>query len=129
MPLMLQAVSVLIPPAPQQSTPEDRCRGELAQRICSLIYAIDYFGPGAQLMTSVSEMIIRNQLSRETVQQAEQWAMKGLEVVVSTRKASKEPIPMCEIAYAVQLFNMASLRAVSFSSINFFLAQPDPCIS
>jgi len=63
-------------------------------------------------MTSVSEMIIRNQLSRETVQQAEQWAMKGLEVVVSTRKASKEPIPMCEIAYAVQLFNMASLRAI-----------------
>jgi len=93
MPLMLQAVSILIPPAPQESTPEDRCRG-------------------AQLMTSISEMIIRNKLSLETVQQAEQWAMKGLEVVVSTRKASKEPIAICEIAYAVQLFNMASLRAI-----------------
>jgi len=93
MPLMLQAVSILIPPPPQESTPEDRCRG-------------------AQLMTSISEMIIRNNLSRETVQQAEQWAMKGLEVVVATRKASKEPIGICEVAYAVQLFNMASLRAI-----------------
>jgi len=70
---------------------------------------------GSQIMTSISEMIIRNQLSRETVQQAEQWAMKGLEVVVATRKASKEPIAICEVAYAVQLFNMASLRAVSSS--------------
>ncbi|KAJ3560148.1 hypothetical protein NP233_g11025 [Leucocoprinus birnbaumii] len=94
MPLMLQACSILIPPAPQESTPEDKCRG-------------------AQLMTSISEMIIRNNLSRESVQQAEQWAMKGLEVVVATRKATKEPIPICEVAYAVQLFNMASIRAVS----------------
>ena len=70
---------------------------------------------GSQIMTSISEMIIRNQLSRETVQQAEQWAMKGLEVVIATRKASKEPIAICEVAYAVQLFNMASLRAVSSS--------------
>jgi len=70
---------------------------------------------GAQIMTSISEMIIRNQLSRESVQQAEQWAMKGLEVVIATRKASKVPIAICEIAYAVQLFNMASLRAVSSS--------------
>ncbi|KXN89334.1 hypothetical protein AN958_05832 [Leucoagaricus sp. SymC.cos] len=93
MPLMLQACSILIPPAPKESSPEDRCRG-------------------AQLMTSISEMIIRNKLSRETVQQAEQWAMKGLEVVVATRKASKELVPMCEMAYAVQLFNMASLRAI-----------------
>ncbi|KAF5356961.1 hypothetical protein D9756_006584 [Leucocoprinus leucothites] len=93
MPLMLQAVSILIPPAPQESTPEDKCRG-------------------AQLMTSISEMIIRNTLSHESVQQAEQWAMKGLEVVVATRKASKEPIPICEVAYAVQLFNMASIRAI-----------------
>ncbi|EKM77321.1 hypothetical protein AGABI1DRAFT_115251 [Agaricus bisporus var. burnettii JB137-S8] len=93
MPLMLQAVSILIPPSPQESTPEDKCRG-------------------AQLMTSISEMIVRNKLTRETVQQAEQWAMKGLEVVVTTRKASKEPIGICEVSYAVQLFNMASLRAI-----------------
>lgn len=66
-------------------------------------------------MTSISEMIIRNKLSRESLQQAEQWAVKGLEVVVTTRKASKEPIAICEVAYAVQLFNMASLRAVSSS--------------
>jgi hypothetical protein len=64
-------------------------------------------------MTSISEMIVRNKLTRESVQQAEQWAMKGLEVVVATRKASKEPIVICEVSYAVQLFNMASLRAVS----------------
>ncbi|KAL9709556.1 hypothetical protein Ac2012v2_007295 [Leucoagaricus gongylophorus] len=93
MPLMLQAVSILIPPAPQESSPEDKCRG-------------------AQIMTSISEMIIRNKLSRESLQQAEQWAVKGLEVVVTTRKASKEPIAICEVAYAVQLFNMASLRAI-----------------
>jgi len=28
MPLMLQAVSILIPPAPQESNPEDKCRGK-----------------------------------------------------------------------------------------------------
>ena len=28
MPLMLQAVSILIPPAPQESNPEDKCRGQ-----------------------------------------------------------------------------------------------------
>ena len=28
MPLMLQAVSILIPPAPQESSPEDKCRGQ-----------------------------------------------------------------------------------------------------
>lgn len=110
MPLMLQAVSILIPPSPQESTPEDKCRGKSGCLFSS--FSLIKSMLGAQLMTSISEMIVRNKLTRETVQQAEQWAMKGLEVVVTTRKASKEPIGICEVSYAVQLFNMASLRAV-----------------
>jgi hypothetical protein len=64
-------------------------------------------------MGSIAEMIVRNEPSQESLAQAEQWAMKGLEVAVKTRKDSKELIPICEVSYAVQLFNMASLRAVS----------------
>ncbi|KAG6873661.1 hypothetical protein C0995_012595 [Termitomyces sp. Mi166 len=96
MPLYLQAISVLVPPSPEDSTDDERCRG-------------------AQLMANLSELIIRNQSkpTKEILQQAEAWALKGLQI---TMKAKEKPLnvnPTCELAFAVALFNVAALRRMA----------------
>ncbi|KAG5637353.1 hypothetical protein H0H81_004865 [Sphagnurus paluster] len=99
MPLYLQAISILVPPPPQYSSDEDRCRG-------------------AQLMSNLSELIIRSQpqLTEETLHQAEAWAAKGLEITVYAKEhaaANKAVDPTCELAFAVALFNVAALRRIA----------------
>ncbi|KAF8149961.1 hypothetical protein B0H34DRAFT_802091 [Crassisporium funariophilum] len=95
LPLYLQAVTILIPPAPAKSAPEDRCRG-------------------AQLMGNIAELILHNGLSPEAVLQAESWAQKGLDVVTSARQFStSNKHDVCEVAYAVLLYNVAMLRELS----------------
>ncbi|KAF9458967.1 hypothetical protein BDZ94DRAFT_1172522 [Collybia nuda] len=96
MPLYLQAISVLIPPPPQYSSVEDRCRG-------------------AQLMTNLSELIIRSHhsLSSKALHQAEMWATKALDVAMNSKESTSIQQPTCEIAFAVALFNIAALRRMA----------------
>ncbi|KAJ3715252.1 hypothetical protein DFJ43DRAFT_1102677 [Lentinula guzmanii] len=91
MPLYLQAISLLIPPAPKKSTPEDRCRG-------------------AQLMGNLSEMIMRGAPTPETLHQAEAWASQALAVTKKARADASKPIVQCEEVYAAALFNVATFR-------------------
>ncbi|KAK0474213.1 hypothetical protein IW261DRAFT_1499438 [Armillaria novae-zelandiae] len=93
MPLYLQAISILIPPPPQTSSPDDQCRG-------------------AQMMGNLSELIIRGKPTPEKLQQAESWAKQSLAILQRTRR-QYEPIPICEYAYAAALFNIGMLREMS----------------
>ncbi|KAF8068748.1 hypothetical protein FPV67DRAFT_1414407 [Lyophyllum atratum] len=96
MPLYLQAISILVPPSPQSSSDEDRCRG-------------------AQLMSNLSDLIIRSQPkpTEEVLHQAEAWATKGLEIAMHAKETSATPDPTCEVAFAVALFNVAALKQMA----------------
>ncbi|KIK60151.1 hypothetical protein GYMLUDRAFT_43909 [Collybiopsis luxurians FD-317 M1] len=93
MPLYLNAISLLIPPAPKKSSVEDRCRG-------------------AQLMTNLSELIMRGAPTPQTLHQAEAWASQALAVSRKARgEASKsKPVDLCEEVYAAALYNVATFR-------------------
>ena len=95
--MYLQAISILIPTSPAETTPEDYCRG-------------------AALMGNISELIVRYQLKdgepAEALVQAEAWANKGLELATSMRKKVSKKCEECEEAYAVLLYNMAMIREV-----------------
>ncbi|KAF9262498.1 hypothetical protein L218DRAFT_945333 [Marasmius fiardii PR-910] len=95
MPLYLQAISLLIPPAPKQSSPEDRCRG-------------------AQLMGSLSELLMRGKPTPERIHQAEAWATQALAVLQKTRGGlNRKQIWTCEAAYAAALFNVAAFKEMA----------------
>ncbi|KAF8884866.1 hypothetical protein CPB85DRAFT_1337628 [Mucidula mucida] len=95
LPLYLQAIFILIPPPPQESPPEDQCRG-------------------AQLMGNISELILHRpgKLTPERLNQAESWAKQALGTLQKTRKLH-EPIPICEVAYAAALFNVGFMREIA----------------
>ncbi|PPQ76323.1 hypothetical protein CVT24_008382 [Panaeolus cyanescens] len=93
LPLYLQAISILIPPPPNKTSAQDRCRG-------------------AQLMGNVADLILRRSISPEAITQAESWAKKGLEITSGARMA-RGPIEACEVAYAVLLYNFAMIRELS----------------
>ncbi|KAF9036213.1 hypothetical protein BJ165DRAFT_1533064 [Panaeolus papilionaceus] len=93
LPLYLQAISILIPPPPTKTSAQDRCRG-------------------AQLMGNVADLILRRSTSSEAIAQAESWAKKGLEVT-SAARMSRSAIDVCEVAYAVLLYNFAMIRELS----------------
>ncbi|KAF5344033.1 hypothetical protein D9758_012877 [Tetrapyrgos nigripes] len=99
MPLYLQAISLLIPPAPKVASPEDRCRG-------------------AQLMGNLSELIMRRPPSPETLHQAEAWASQALAVIKKARAEIKSTIPGCEEVYAAALFNVAYFREISGDKVS-----------
>ncbi|GLB42037.1 putative tpr domain-containing protein [Lyophyllum shimeji] len=93
-PLYLQAISVLIPPEPEKASDEDRCRG-------------------AQVMSNLANVILRShgpQPSEEVLHQAEAWANKALEIAKQAKESSTTPDPTCEEAFAVGLFNVATMR-------------------
>jgi len=101
MPLYLQAISILIPPPPHFSSVDDRCRG-------------------AQLMTALADLIIReggqHQIFSKTLHQAELWSMKALEIAMQHSRAnqsSSAPNTVCDVAYAVALYNIGALRRIS----------------
>ncbi|EIM89060.1 uncharacterized protein STEHIDRAFT_94126 [Stereum hirsutum FP-91666 SS1] len=91
-PLYLQAISLLIP-TPQSGnigSPSDICRG-------------------AQLMTSLSELLMRTP-TPEKLHQAEAWASQALGLIEKTQKQAREKESICEQALAVALFNLGSIR-------------------
>ncbi|KAJ3517933.1 hypothetical protein NLJ89_g181 [Agrocybe chaxingu] len=94
MPLYLQAIAILIPPAPAVPMPTST-----------------YIG--AQLMSNVAELILRNHpsdnVSPEVLHQAESWAKKGLDITATTRERSPYKHSICEEAYAIMLYNLAMI--------------------
>lgn len=72
-------------------------------------------------MGNVAELLVRNldskNASPETVSQAESWAKKGLEVVISARKVSPIEVDVCEEAFAVLLYNVAMIREVNKKTV------------
>ncbi|KAJ7108537.1 hypothetical protein C8R44DRAFT_884609 [Mycena epipterygia] len=95
MPLYLQGSSLLISEGGTQSSPEDICQG-------------------AQLMNNIAELIIRGDPTTERQKYAEAWAQKALSLLEKTRKGTtKAPIPTCEAALAVALFNAGILRELA----------------
>ena len=96
MPLYLQAISILIPPPPQVTSADDQCRA-------------------AQLMGNIAELILRTSMEPASVEQAESWVNKGLEVASRVRKSTFRTHSICEHAYAMMLYNLAMIRDVSGS--------------
>ncbi|KAF8910626.1 hypothetical protein CPB84DRAFT_1764172 [Gymnopilus junonius] len=98
LPLYLQAISILLPPTPNVTPVEDRCRG-------------------AQLMGNVAELMISStntkNASPEALSQAEAWARKGLDVVIAARKLSPIKCDVCEESFAMLLYNVAMIRELS----------------
>ncbi|KAF5373204.1 hypothetical protein D9757_010564 [Collybiopsis confluens] len=94
MPLYLQAISLLIPPAPKKSSAEDRCRG-------------------AQLMMNLSELIMRGQPTPQVLHQTESWATQALGVTKKARRELSKPADLCEEVYAAALFNVATFREMA----------------
>ncbi|TFK49177.1 hypothetical protein OE88DRAFT_1663615 [Heliocybe sulcata] len=99
MTLYLQAISILMPPAGSGNTTsaEDSCRA-------------------AQLMSSLSELIMRRTPTPENLHQAEAWAQQALAVVnktVKTARGDPEQIAGCEAALGAVLFNLGSLREMN----------------
>lgn len=66
-------------------------------------------------MGHLSELIIRGGTGppSERLQQAEAWARKSLSIAQNTKRLSPHQIPMCEIAYAVALFNVGMMRELA----------------
>ncbi|KAF8887521.1 hypothetical protein BD779DRAFT_1526715, partial [Infundibulicybe gibba] len=91
MPLDLHATTILIPPPPQVSSTEDRCRG-------------------AQVMLSLSELIMRREPTAQVRHQTEAWAAKGLDILADAAKRPKEDGSICDYALAAALFNMGVLQ-------------------
>ncbi|ETW78062.1 hypothetical protein HETIRDRAFT_325616 [Heterobasidion irregulare TC 32-1] len=101
-PLYLQAISLLVPPP-------NSGKHVSAAEICR----------GAQLMSNLSELLMRGSPSPQKVHQAELWAKQGLSVIEKTQKNARgsrsesEGLQICEEVLAVTLFNLASIREVS----------------
>lgn len=93
MPLFLQAISILMPPAPEKAAAEDQCRA-------------------AQLMGNLAELILRTKNDPDALMQAESWAKKGLDIASRTRKSTIVKHPVCEASYAFMLYNLAMIRDV-----------------
>ncbi|KZT23713.1 hypothetical protein NEOLEDRAFT_1136204 [Neolentinus lepideus HHB14362 ss-1] len=97
--LYLQAISILMPPAGSGNTAsaEDSCRV-------------------AQLMSNLSELIMRGSPTPDKLHQAEAWAQQALAVVNKTTKTARgnpEQIAGCEETLGAVLFNLGSLREMN----------------
>ncbi|THH19114.1 hypothetical protein EW146_g1984 [Bondarzewia mesenterica] len=90
-PLYLQAISLLVPPPNSGKTSS----------------------AGAQLMSNLSELLMRGSPTPQKLHQADAWARQALSVIEKTQKNSRGPpgdLETCEQALAATLFNLASLR-------------------
>lgn len=67
-------------------------------------------------MGNVADLILRRSTSSEAITQAESWAKKGLEVT-SAARMSRSAIDVCEVAYAVLLYNFAMIREVLYLAL------------
>jgi hypothetical protein len=125
MPLYLQATSLLIPPPPRTSSPEDRCRG-MSQGHLVFLHSLMYLRSGAQLMSNLSELMMRASTSsspeqaQHLRQQAEAWARKARDIIAHTKPPSdSEAMSLCDVALAATLFNLGTLREVASSFLSF----------
>ncbi|KAJ3711304.1 hypothetical protein C8R42DRAFT_728650 [Lentinula raphanica] len=117
MPLYLHAISLLIPPAPKKSSPEDRCRA-------------------ASLMTHLSSLVLNSRPPAQSVDdqksthvhQAESWAKQALAVATQARTEILHPpqrsrffggggrddssvdAEFCDRVYAAALFNLGVFK-------------------
>ncbi|KAH9915762.1 hypothetical protein B0H21DRAFT_326380 [Amylocystis lapponica] len=93
-PLYLQAISLLVPPASakRRTTTEEKCRG-------------------AELMNNLSELSLRGPPTPEKRDRAEQWARQALSTIERTKAsaAGDADLTTCETALAAVLFNLGSL--------------------
>lgn len=81
---------------------------------------------GAQIMNSISELIIRGEPTAEAHHQAESWAVKGLEILVkATEESQAEKCATCEVGLAVSLVSLGALREVLY---NGYFRYPIPLI-
>jgi hypothetical protein len=101
---------------------------KLQQKICARVEILPFpflcfteFSTGAQLMNNIAELIVRGDPTTERQKYAESWAQKALSILQTTRKNTKEPIPTCELALSVALFNAGMLREVYASKSPMFL--------
>ncbi|KAF8220921.1 hypothetical protein L208DRAFT_727251 [Tricholoma matsutake] len=93
MALYLHTMSILIPPPPQSSSVEDRCRG-------------------AQVMTALSDLIMRNpefNSVSEALRQAELWSKKALDI--ATQHSSRlNNVVHCDAVLVAAAYNIGILK-------------------
>ena len=120
LPLFLQAISFLIPPPPKTSPAVNRCQGSCFTWFTTITITIL---PGAQTMSSISDLIIRVNPTSDGIVQAESWSRKALDITTDARSKLRQESskwfsstpktdPTCEFALAVSLYNIGVLRAV-----------------
>lgn len=122
MPLYLQAISILIPSSPEspQASIEDRCRAaQLMSNLSELLIRARYrFQNRRKLDPLTSTAVVHSDGDMEPaamLTQAEKWAVKALELSKNAREEGskkQQPDPTCEVAFAVALFNVATLRRI-----------------
>ncbi|KAJ7892869.1 hypothetical protein B0H14DRAFT_2686160 [Mycena olivaceomarginata] len=104
-PLYTQGISLLVPQDGVKAQPEDMCQA-------------------AHLMNNIAELVVRNPTA-ERQEYAQTWAQKSLGLLQAARKNTKEPIPVCEVALCVALFNAGMLRELAGDderALSFFKA-------
>ncbi|KAJ6588938.1 hypothetical protein B0H19DRAFT_1102111 [Mycena capillaripes] len=91
-PLYLQVIPLLI--SDGEAPPVDMCMG-------------------AHLMNNIAELVARGDPTAERQKAAESWVQQALSILQTSRKRTKEPIPICEHVLAVALFNAGMLREMA----------------
>lgn len=77
-------------------------------------------------MGNVADIILSRGANDETIAQAESWAKKGLDVATTTRSKMRTKHQVCEVAYAVLLYNVAMTREVSLNFRSRLPTIPNP---
>ena len=91
-PLYLQAISLLVPPpnSGKRVSAAEICRGAHLPPLIVLVTSCDNpHHAGAQLMSNLSELLMRGSPSPQKVHQAELWAKQGLSVIEKTQKNAR----------------------------------------
>jgi len=66
-----------------------------------------------------------NEIPPEVLKQAESWAKKGLDVAQSARRSLSVKEEICEVVYAMLLFNLGMMREVSVQLLMYWLVLTD----
>jgi hypothetical protein len=83
-----------------------------------MIFTHPFSEIGAQLMTSLSDLILRNPNSQsvsETLHQAELWSKKALEIAMQHSASNINNVvqdPNCDVALAFAAYNVGILKNV-----------------
>ncbi|KIK60130.1 hypothetical protein GYMLUDRAFT_244565 [Collybiopsis luxurians FD-317 M1] len=90
-PLYLEAIFLLIPPAAKKASVEDP-RGD------------------AQLMTDLSELVMRGTQTPQTLHQSEAWASQAIAVKMKARGEAYKSLDVCEEIHAAALYDVTTFR-------------------